>query len=232
MIDRHTIRDLIGRTPVPIELIQRVHREMVLWTVRVRGRFHPGWRRRARSYRGRRGLLLNFGCGDRVLPGWVNVDGWARGPVDLRCDLRCALPLEDGSCAAIFADHVLYSIPVESRLPVFREFHRLLAPGGTLRVVGTDCRKVVEGYSRNDPAFWAAVPSKPRSRGEGINWFFHSHFCTFLDDFETLDHALREAGFREVVQRGHRESSVPELRIDCDAADRVFANFSVEATKS
>ena len=230
-MNRHAIRDLVERTPVPIELVQRVHREMVLWTVRARNRFHPGWWRRARAYRGKRGLLLNFGCGDRVMPGWVNVDGWTRGPVDLRCDLRCALPLDEGSCSAIFSDHVLYCLPVESRPSIFREFHRLLAPGGTLRLVGTDCEKVAEAYVANDQAFWASVAGKPRDRGEGINWFFHSHFCTFLDDFETMERSLREAGFREVVRRGHRESPRPELRIDCDAADRVFANMSVEAMK-
>jgi predicted SAM-dependent methyltransferase len=231
MSSRHAIRDRIERTPIPIELIQQVRREVVLWTVRIRSRFHPGWRRRALRYRGKRGLLLNFGCGDRVMPGWVNVDGWQQGPVDLRCDLRCALPLDDGSCAAIFSDHVLYSLAVQSRPVVFREFHRLLAPGGTVRLVGTDSKKVAEAYTRNDQAFWGAVFSEPTSRGEGINWFFHSHFCTFLDDFETLDRSLREAGFREVVQRGHRESPVPELRIDCDSPDRVIANLCVEAVK-
>jgi hypothetical protein len=225
------LRERIERTPIPVELLQQIRREMVLWTVRVRTRLHPGWRRRARSFRGRRGLLLNFGCGDRILPGWVNVDGWARGRLDLRCDLRCALPLDDGSCAVIFADHVLYALAVQSRPGVFREFHRLLAPGGTLRLVGTDCGRVAEAYTRNDRAFWQTVPSEPRGRGDGINWFFHSHSCTFLDDFETLERSLREAGFGEVVRRGHRESPIPELRIDCDAPDRVIANLYVEAVK-
>ena len=228
---RQAIRGRIERTPIPVELVRQVRREWLLWTVRVRRRFHPGWRRRARAYRGRRGLLLNFGCGDRVMPGWVNVDGWQRGPVDLRCDLRCPLPLDAGSCAAIFSDHVLYCLAIQSRPSVFREFHRLLEPGGTLRVVVNDCKKIAEAYTRNDPAFWEMACSGPTSRGEGINWFFHSHSCTFVDDFETLEFALREAGFREVVQRGHRESPLPELRIDCDAPDRVVANLYVEAVK-
>jgi len=141
------------------------------------------------------------------------------------------LPLDDGSCAVIFSDHVLSSLAVQSRPSVFREFHRLLAPGGTLRLVGPDSKKVAEAYARNDQAFWDAVFSEPRSRGEGINWFFHSHSCTFLDDFETLERSLRAAGFREVVERGHRESPLPELRIDCDAPDRVISNLYVEAVK-
>jgi len=231
MSGRQAMRRYFERTPIPMGLLQQIRRELLLWTVRLRCRLHPGWRRSARSYRGRRGLLLNFGCGDRVLPGWVNVDGWARGPVDLRCDLRCPLPLDDGSCSAIFADHVLYSFAVQSRPSVFREFHRLLEPGGTLRVVGNDCRKVAEAYVSNDRAFWDAVNPRPPSIGAGINWFFHSHFCAFVDDFETLASALREAGFRQVAQRGHRDSPVPELRIDCDASDRVIANLYVEAVK-
>ena len=227
----HAIRERIERSPVPIELMQQIRREFQLWTVRVRRRFHPGWRRRASSYRGKRGLLLNFGCGDRVLPGWVNVDGWPRGPVDLRCDLLCPLPLDGASCAAIFADHVLSSLAVQSRRSVFQEFHRLLEPGGTLRLVGNDPKKIVEAYVRNDSAFWEVACSGPTSRGEGINWFFHSHSCTFVDDLETLEHSLHAAGFREVVKRDHRESPRPELRIDCEAPDRVIANLYVEAVK-
>ena len=149
----------------------------------------------------------------------------------MRCDLRRPLPLDEASCAAILADHVLSSLAVQSRRSVFQEFHRLLEPGGTLRLVGNDPKKIVEAYVRNDSAFWEVACSGPTSRGEGINWFFHSHTCTFVDDFETLEHALHAAGFREVVQRGHRESPHPELRIDCDAADRVVANLYVEAVK-
>jgi len=228
---RQSIRNRIERSPIPIELLQEIRRELVLWTVRFRSRFHPAWRMRARAYRGKTGLMLNFGCGDRILPGWVNVDGWHRGPVDLRCDLRCPLPLEDGSCSVIFTDHVLYSLAVQSRAAIFQEFHRLLAPGGTLRLAGTDCGKVAEAYSTNNEEFWKVIFSGPQSRGEGINWFFHSHSCTFLDDFETLDKALRSAGFREVHRRGHRESPLPELRIDCDAPGRVIANLYVEAVR-
>jgi len=107
----------------------------------------------------------------------------------------------------------------------------LLEPGGTLRLVGNDCTKVAEAYVRDDRTFWDVLEPHLRSRGDGINWYFHSHFCTFLDDFETLGRALREAGFREVVRRGHRESPVPELRVDCDAPDRLIANLYVEAVK-
>jgi predicted SAM-dependent methyltransferase len=165
------------------------------------------------------------------MPGWVNVDGWPRGPVDLRCDLRCPLPLDGESCSAIFSDHVVYCLAVQSRPSVFREFHRLLEPGGILRLVGNDPEKIVAAYTRNDSAFWEVACSEPASRGDGINWFFHSHGCTYLDDFETLERALREAGFREVVRRGHRDSPLPELRIDCDAPARVIANLYVEAVK-
>jgi hypothetical protein len=114
---------------------------------------------------------------------------------------------------------------------VFREFYRLLEPGGILRLVGNDPKKIAEAYLRNDSKFWEVACSKPTSRGEGINWFFHSHSVTFLDDLETLEHSLRAAGFREIVQRDHRESPLPELRIDCDAPDRVIANLYVEAVK-
>src|SRR2546421_11330694 len=52
-------------------------------------------------------LLVNFGCGQFPLPGWINVD-MARWPgVEINWDLRDGLPFPDKSCVALFGEHVI-----------------------------------------------------------------------------------------------------------------------------
>jgi len=52
-------------------------------------------------------LRLHIGCGERLLPGWVNADCVARVPgVVTGLDLT-ALPYPDNSVAEILAEHVL-----------------------------------------------------------------------------------------------------------------------------
>jgi len=87
-----------------------------------------------------RGRVLNAGCGDRditsVLKGWRaesvdNCDIQTSIPGAFLCDLG-DIPKPDGSYDAILCNAVLEHVPDPER--AMAEFHRLLAPGGTLVV--------------------------------------------------------------------------------------------------
>jgi SAM-dependent methyltransferase len=76
---------------------------------------------------------LNLGCGAFTKEGYVNVDHWADYNVDVRHDLEVfPYPFESGSFDLIEADHVLEHL--RDPFSVFKECHRLLAPGGILKV--------------------------------------------------------------------------------------------------
>jgi SAM-dependent methyltransferase len=75
---------------------------------------------------------LNVGCGPDIRPGWVNLDVAPLPGVDVVHDLDVLpLPLEDGRFEVIDCQDVLEHVDL---VPVLRELHRVLAPGGRLHV--------------------------------------------------------------------------------------------------
>ncbi len=90
--------------------------------------------------------LLNLGCGGRRHPAWTNVDLVPAGPDVVAADLRRPLPFAAGSFRAVYAAHVLEHLePVEARRLV-AETHRLLEPGGVVRIVVPDLEGIARAY--------------------------------------------------------------------------------------
>jgi predicted SAM-dependent methyltransferase len=90
--------------------------------------------------------LLNLGCGSCFHPDWVNVDV---APADARVrqgDLRKPLAFAGGSFQAVYHCHVLEHLAHAQALPFLRECHRVLAPGGILRVVVPDLEVIARLY--------------------------------------------------------------------------------------
>jgi SAM-dependent methyltransferase len=76
---------------------------------------------------------LHLGCGNEILPGWINHDLVALPGVDVVHDLQeYPWPFEDGRFDEIRMHHVLEHL--EDPVRVIEELHRILRPGGTLRV--------------------------------------------------------------------------------------------------
>ena len=205
--------------------------EAHLWGIRLRGRLDPHWRWRARQLRRLNDVHLHFGCGTRILHGWVNVDGRTYAGMDYVCDLRQPQPLGEGSCRLIFTEHVLEHIDRQFRIRVLRELHRLLTPAGTLRIVVPHCGRYAEAYVRNDLEWFRQAHPGCVDKGDGLNAVFVDHFHRFVDDFGTLARDLRAVGFSEVVESNHLGSAIPELRIDSDNDARTIGNLYVEARK-
>jgi len=89
---------------------------------------------------------LNLGCGDVFLPGWRNLDFVARPPHVVRHDLRETLPLPAGSCGVVYHSHVLEHFDPAEADRFLAECHRVLAPGGVLRVVVPDLEQKARLY--------------------------------------------------------------------------------------
>lgn len=91
---------------------------------------------------------LNLGCGDKILPGYINVDvapnpltktklfthesaNLGRRP-DVICDLANLKPFENESVDEILAVHVVEHFWRWEVVGVLREWARVLKPGGTM----------------------------------------------------------------------------------------------------
>ncbi len=75
---------------------------------------------------------LNLGCGQDILEGYVNLDIFEREGVDVVHDVTSLpLPFVDGQFDEILCNDILEHIDY---IPVLRDLHRILAPGGILHV--------------------------------------------------------------------------------------------------
>ena len=169
--------------------------------------------RRAMQYAAAQGMKLHFGCGANVKPGFVNID-FAPG-ADLTLDLREALPFSDDSCAFIYSEHFLEHVQYpETVCSLLGECLRVLQPGGIFSAGVPDTEWPLleyagvrsEGYFDLVKRQWH--PQWCETRMEHINFHFRQgteHL--FAYDFETLRHALSNAGFVNV----RRRDSNPEL---------------------
>src|SRR5262249_10215856 len=127
---------------------------------------------------------------------------------DLAWNLRRPLPFPDGSVDAIFHEHVLEHFPADHGLLLLEECHRLLRPGGVLRVgvpdAGVYARSYVDGGSGVIEELRPGRPT-PMLAFEEI-FYHHGHKAMY--DAETLALFLSAAGFGDVSARGFGESAI------------------------
>jgi predicted SAM-dependent methyltransferase len=72
-------------------------------------------------------VKLQFGCGGNRLEGWQNYDS----EIDIA---KPPLPFRDAYADFIFAEHVLEHVPLQEAIRFLRDCHRILKPGGTIRL--------------------------------------------------------------------------------------------------
>lgn len=90
--------------------------------------------------------LVNVGCGRIFHPAWINLD-YAPASLEVRaCDLRRGLPLANASADAVYHSHVLEHLTLEVGEAFLRECHRLLRPGGILRIAVPDLEGLARAY--------------------------------------------------------------------------------------
>lgn len=183
----------------------------------------PGYRSRLRKLRGRTDLSLNLGTAGDTREGWINVDAFPLPGVFLPLDIRRPLPFQSAQFKRVFAEHVIEHIDFRDNIdPLFRELHRILQPGGWLRVVVPDGRRYIEAYVSGDHDQWKRLGWDLQNMPDDIytpmhilNHVFHQdgehHFAY---DYETLAFALKRAGFDEVVCQEYGQSCDPQLVID------------------
>jgi SAM-dependent methyltransferase len=181
-----------------------------------------------------RSLKLHIGSAGHLIEGWVNIDA---GGADLALNINWGLPFQDNSVAFAYSAHVLEHLRYSDQAPVFvRDVLRVLAPGGTVRFVVPDLRKLLTAYAKGNSDFFA-----DRHKFYPLNDGFMNGEVANLDyvllysgagpqnlnynhkfgyDATTLCKLLIDAGFVSAVESQFQQSAHPELHVD---------NFSFDA---
>lgn len=143
-------------------------------------------------------MKLHIGCGKKYLPGYKHLDVIPFEHVDFVCDARKLESVEDTSVSEIYACHVLEHVERGEVVNVLREWHRVLLPGGKLRLAVPDFEAVVNEYVENRDlmCFQGLLYG-------GQTYDYNFHHVVF--DFAVLESMLIEAGFKAVERYDWRD---------------------------
>jgi predicted SAM-dependent methyltransferase len=153
---------------------------------------------------------LHFGCGDRKVAGWLNVD-LAAGDVSI--DLAAGtLPWKDHVFEVAVGQMVISQLDIDRELILFlKELRRTLKQNGVLWVSTPDIEKICRSYLENRCADLVADRQTrfPYSlRGRPSAQFVSDLFYEFGDmnhfDFDLLKWCLEKAGFSQVARYNER----------------------------
>lgn len=150
---------------------------------------------------------LNWGCGHSGEPGWINSDQKDGPGIDISSDIRDGLPPETGSIDYAVSIHALPEVPYPDLIPILKEFHRVLKPGGILRLALPDLNKGIEAYRQGDRDYFLIPDEEVRSIGGKLVvqllWYGWSR-TLFTHDF--VEELLSKAGFKSVSRCSYRET--------------------------
>ena len=91
-------------------------------------------------------LMLNLGCGAHHHPAWINLDIANSDPEVIIHDLLKPLPFVVETFDVVYHSHVLEHLPKAAAPGFLRECHRVLTPGGIIRVAIPDLEQIARLY--------------------------------------------------------------------------------------
>jgi len=201
---------------------------------------------------GEQTLKLHLGCGSFVAPGWENIDkSWgvtlsripgARAALArlrvltpeqaaavfpagiVRADVRKGLPYGAGAAVAVYSSHMIEHMSRWQGLALLRECHRVLAPGGRVRLATPDLRALVDEYTRGETrrgvtagdSFMQQLEThrdEPGSVAQRLVRRFLTAPHQWVYDEHSLMRLLEEAGFADARRRGFRDSDIEGIDV-------------------
>ncbi|MEO6003556.1 MAG: methyltransferase domain-containing protein [Opitutus sp.] len=91
-------------------------------------------------------VLINLGCGGRFHRDWQNFDLYPSAPEVRQCDLAKGVPLPANYGDAVFNSALLEHLSPATGRAFLLECHRILKPGGILRIGIPDMERIARTY--------------------------------------------------------------------------------------
>jgi predicted SAM-dependent methyltransferase len=165
---------------------------------------------------------LHVGCGDNLIPSWLNTDLYPLSSRVFCMDATKRFPFPDDTFTCVFSEHMIEHITYLSARRMLAEIYRVLKPGRLVRI-STPSWDFLLGLLE-DPSeplnaryiAWATreyTPWAPRASAVFVvNNYVRDWGHTFIFDEETLRELLQSVGFKAVRACKLNESEEPELR--------------------
>lgn len=176
-------------------------------------------------------LKINLGSGHWKFAGWVNVDIDPGSEPDLVANLAVNLPFADGVARLMHTEDFIDQLELQQAAAFLNECHRILAPGGVLRVLTPDMQKLAHLYLHEPQRLeelwknFVRVPLSLDTPGEIFNIGMRFAGHTFLYDAETFQALAGGCGF-EARRVEYQQSEEPELRdLDLRSPDNAVSLY-------
>jgi len=175
-------------------------------------------------------MKLHLGCGRRFIPGYYHIDAIEFPHVDLVHAVDSLPSVPDNSVDVIYSCHVLEHFNRRELQRVLREWYRVLAPGGTLRIAVPDFAALCELYQRTGRM--DLVIGSLFGRGD---YLYNIHYNAF--DFSSLTTVLILSGFVDVRRYDWRKTEHADVDDFSQAyyphmdKNGLLLSLNVEATK-
>ncbi|HYC55942.1 MAG TPA: methyltransferase domain-containing protein [Candidatus Binatia bacterium] len=163
---------------------------------------------------------LHIGCLDNPLPGWLNAGLELRFPQILRLDATRPFRIGTGDFDFVFSEHMIEHISHADGLRMLAECHRILRPGGRIRISTPDLAFLIDLHGedktsrQHEYVRWVTaefLDGDSASDTFVINNFFRDWGHQFIYDEKTLRASLQRAGFVHVTRCPLNVSSEPGL---------------------
>ena len=186
-------------------------------------------------------VKLNLGCGNHTPEDWVNIDyafgarlakiplfrainkkiGFFQMDWDDRIkihDLRRTFPFDDASVGIVYTSHTLEHFSKQEGKRFLKECHRILRPGGIIRIVVPDLETIVSDYTTGKTSadmFLDKLCVICDTSGMGFfkrllaSQIAFPHKCMY--DTRTMLSRLREIGFQS-ESRAPFESDIADIK--------------------
>jgi predicted SAM-dependent methyltransferase len=178
---------------------------------------------------------MHIGCGTNVLPSWLNCDLTPKHRSVIRLDATKTYPVAESSIDYVFTEHFIEHITYPQGLSMLKECHRVLKPGGKIRITTPDLAFLIALYNGSKTEQqqryleWATkefIPYAPSVRDAFVinNFFTCDWGHQFIYDRTSLPELMRTAGFNNITSWEINKSDDPNLR-NLENEERMPAGF-------
>jgi predicted SAM-dependent methyltransferase len=164
---------------------------------------------------------LQLACGPYPIDGWLNVDSSKQVASVVFVDCLRPMPFPDASFDCVFSEHFIEHLLFDDGARLLEEVHRVLQPGGRIRIATPDIRFLIGLYgspkSETQSRYlcwaverWPGV-KKPKDVFV-INHFFRAWGHRFIYDPATLSEVMESVGFSEITLCSPGQSAHPPFQ--------------------